>query len=158
MKKISLALVSASLLFVSACSSSGRSGTGSPDEYGDVEEGNIPGASGSGSELADISFDYDSSALSGSAESTLKKNASWLTSHSSQKVVVEGHCDERGTSEYNLALGERRAKSVADYLRTMGASSSQLSTISYGEELPLDPAKNEAAYAKNRRAHFSMKK
>lgn len=57
-----------------------------------------------------------------------------------------------------MALGERRAKSVADYLRTMGASSSQLSTISYGEELPLDPAKNEAAYAKNRRAHFSMKK
>ena len=157
MKKVFLVVTSASLLFMSACSSSGRSGTGSPDEYGDVEEGNIPGAS-AGTELSDINFDYDSSALSSQAEGILKKNSSWMSGHTAQKVIVEGHCDERGTSEYNLALGERRAKSVGDYLRAMGVSTSQFSTISYGEELPLDPSKNEAAYAKNRRGHFSMKK
>lgn len=157
MKKVLFILTGASLLVMGACSSSGRSGTGSPDDYGDVEEGNIPGAS-AGTELADINFDYDSSGLTGQAEGILKKNAAWMTGHAAKQVIVEGHCDERGTSEYNLALGERRAKSVSDYLRAMGVSSSQISTISYGEELPLDPAKNEAAYAKNRRAHFSFKK
>ncbi len=157
MKKVLFILTGASLLVMGACSSSGRSGTGSPDDYGDVEEGNIPGAS-AGTELSDINFDYDSSGLTGQAEGLLKKNATWMTGHAAKQVIVEGHCDERGTSEYNLALGERRAKSVADYLRAMGVSSSQISTISYGEELPLDPAKNESAYAKNRRAHFSFKK
>lgn len=157
MKKVLFILTGASLLVMGACSSSGRSGTGSPDDYGDIEEGNIPGAS-VGSELLDVNFDYDSSSLSSQAEGILKKNSSWMTANATKQVIVEGHCDERGTSEYNLALGERRAKSVSDYLRTMGVSSSQLSTISYGEELPIDPAKNEAAYAKNRRAHFSLKK
>ncbi len=157
MKKVFLMIVSSALLFASACSTSGRSGAGSPDDYGDIEEGNIPGAS-VGTELSDIHFAYDSSAISTEAEAVLKANASWMTSHSAQQVIVEGHCDERGTSDYNLALGERRAKSVSDYLRALGVSSSQLSNISYGAELPLDPAKNEAAYAKNRRAHFSFKK
>lgn len=157
MKKFLIAISSISLLFIGACSSSGRSGAGSPDDYDDLEEGNIPGAH-AGNELGDVSFDYDSSALSSMAEGTLKKNAEWINAHAGQSVIVEGHCDERGTSEYNLALGERRAKAASDYLRTMGVPSSRLSTISYGEELPLDPAKNEAAYAKNRRAHFSLKK
>jgi peptidoglycan-associated lipoprotein len=74
--------------------------------------------------------------------------------NSQEKIVIEGHCDERGTAEYNIALGERRAKSVKRYLINLGVDSSQLSTISYGEERPADPGHNEAAWAKNRRAEF----
>jgi peptidoglycan-associated lipoprotein len=80
-----------------------------------------------------------------------------MLSNSKAKVIIEGHCDERGTSEYNLALGERRARSAFDYLKTLGVPTTQLSIISYGKEVPLDPAKNEAAYARNRRAHFAVK-
>ena len=72
------------------------------------------------------------------------------------KVEVEGHCDERGTNEYNMALGERRATAAADYLRSLGVSGDRMRTVSYGEELPLDPRHNEEAWAKNRRVHFSV--
>ncbi len=159
MKLQSLAVIGLSVLMLNACSSSGRSGTGSPDDYaeGDLGEGNIPTAS-IGRELPDINFAYDSSSLSEDAKESLKKGAKWLSSNASTKVVVEGHCDERGTSEYNLALGERRAKSANDYLRSLGVSSSQLSTVSYGSEVPLDTGHNESAYARNRRVHFSPKK
>ena len=73
---------------------------------------------------------------------------------SASKVTIEGHCDERGTAEYNLALGERRAKAAQEYLVFLGVGAQRLSTISYGEEKPVDPGNNEAAWAKNRRAHF----
>ena len=152
----SLSLASLLILNFTACSSSG-SGSGSPEDYDLGEESNIPLADKDGA-LADINYGYDSTVISDSAKQILKNNAQWITQNKSVNVVVEGHCDQRGTKEYNLALGERRAKSAMDYLRSLGVASSRLSEVSYGSEIPLDPSSNEAAYAKNRRAHFSVKK
>ncbi len=154
MLTIRLLTLSLIILFVSACSSFGKGGSGSSD-YG-VGEGNIPLAS-AGEELLDVNFAFDSAALNSSAQSVLKANSSWLQENDDSKIVIEGHCDERGTAEYNLALGERRARSVYDFLRSLGVESSRLSLISYGEELPLDPSSSESAWAKNRRAHFAIK-
>ncbi len=104
--------------------------------------------------LKDIHFDFDKYDIrSGDAE-ILKENAALLMKHPTLKIQIEGHCDERGTSEYNLALGERRANSAKKYLISLGMRADQISTISYGEEKPLDPGHNEAAWAKNRRDHF----
>lgn len=148
---ISVAFASALLV---SCSSSGKSGSGAED--GGMGEGNIPVAS-PGSELKDVQFAYDSSALESSAQASLKENGRWLNDNPARKVVVEGHCDERGTNEYNLALGERRARAAYDFLRSLGVSKDRMSTISYGEELPLDPGHDESAWGQNRRAHFSLK-
>lgn len=104
--------------------------------------------------LQPVYFEFDSYALSEETRETLRNNAEWLKAHPSLKVLIEGHCDERGTEEYNLALGEKRAKSVRDYLVQLGVSSENLSTISYGEEFPVDARHNEEAWAKNRRAEF----
>jgi peptidoglycan-associated lipoprotein len=104
--------------------------------------------------LVDIHFDFDSATLSSQARQTLSKIAQWLLKHPDGKLVIEGHCDERGSQEYNLALGERRAAAAKSYLVSYGIAPNRLRTISYGEELPLDPGHNEAAWAKNRRAHF----
>ncbi|MDP2970490.1 MAG: peptidoglycan-associated lipoprotein Pal, partial [Deltaproteobacteria bacterium] len=104
--------------------------------------------------LKDIHFDFDKYDIrSGDAE-ILKENAALLMKHPTLKIQIEGHCDERGTSEYNLALGERRANSAKKYLISLGMRADQISTISYGEEKPLDPGHNEEAWAKNRRDHF----
>ncbi len=102
----------------------------------------------------DILFDYDSATLSSMAQDILRQKAEWARNHSGVSVVIEGHCDERGTNEYNLALGDRRAESAKSFLVHLGISPSQLTTISYGEERPLDPGSNEHAWRKNRRAHF----
>ncbi|MGD9331598.1 MAG: peptidoglycan-associated lipoprotein Pal [Desulfobacterales bacterium] len=104
-----------------------------------------------------IYFGFDSAALSAIAQATLKQKAAWLKANDGATVVIEGHCDERGTNEYNLALGERRAQSARAYLVDLGISSSRLSTISYGEERPLDTRHNEEAWAKNRRGQFKIK-
>ncbi|HVO12000.1 MAG TPA: peptidoglycan-associated lipoprotein Pal [Vicinamibacteria bacterium] len=109
-----------------------------------------------GSPLADIRFDLDSATLSEAARATLEKHALWLQSHREARVTVEGHCDERGTVEYNLALGEQRARAARDYLVSLGVSAERLKTVSYGKERPLDPGQTEAAFAKNRRAHFAV--
>ena len=102
----------------------------------------------------DIYFDFDKYDLRTDARTTLDRKASFLNQNSSVRVQIEGHCDERGTSEYNLALGERRANAAKQYPTTAGISAGRLSTISYGEERPLDPGHTEAAWAKNRRDHF----
>jgi len=104
----------------------------------------------------DIYFEFDSSALTGDAVSRLKRKAAWLEANGGVDVMIEGHCDERGTNEYNMALGERRAQSAKAFLENMGVDASRLSTISYGEERPVDPGHNEEAWAKNRRAHFDL--
>jgi peptidoglycan-associated lipoprotein len=101
-----------------------------------------------------IYFEFDSAALTPTAVSVLKEKGAWLDKERAVNVLIEGHCDERGTNEYNLALGERRAQSAKAFLVDMGISPSRLSTVSYGEERPLDPGQNEAAWAKNRRAQF----
>ncbi|MBN2298337.1 MAG: peptidoglycan-associated lipoprotein Pal [Deltaproteobacteria bacterium] len=102
----------------------------------------------------DIYFDFDKFNLSPEARKALAEKASFLNAHPEIKIKIEGHCDERGTREYNLALGERRAKSAQDYLIFLGINPTRTSTITYGEERPVDPEHNEAAWTKNRRAHF----
>ena len=104
----------------------------------------------------DIHFEFDSSTLTPEAQLTLKKKAEWLQNNPEAMSTIEGHCDDRGTSEYNLALGDRRATSAKNFLVDLGISASRLTTISYGEERPIDPGHNEAAWAKNRRCHFTI--
>ena len=102
----------------------------------------------------DIYFEFDKSTLTPSAQDNLMKKAEWLRSNPDATVTIEGHCDERGTNEYNLALGERRAESSKNFLVDLGIAPSRMTTISYGEERPIDPQSNEEAWAKNRRDHF----
>jgi peptidoglycan-associated lipoprotein len=106
------------------------------------------------SPLKDVYFDFDSSNLRADARDTLKANWEWLKSNSTVPIQIEGHCDERGTTEYNLALGSKRAQSVKDYLVTLGVSGDRLSTISYGEEVPVCTEHSEECWQKNRRARF----
>jgi len=102
----------------------------------------------------DIHFDYDKYYLKPEDRENLKKDAAWLAKHKNHIVVIEGNCDERGTVEYNLALGERRAAEAMKYLVELGIDKKRIKTISYGKERPLDPEHNEEAWAKNRRDHF----
>ncbi|MBM4305533.1 MAG: peptidoglycan-associated lipoprotein Pal [Deltaproteobacteria bacterium] len=104
--------------------------------------------------LKPIRFDFDKYDIRPSDAEILKANAAVLKKYPGLKIQIEGHCDERGTNEYNLALGERRASSTKKYLNSLGIGTDRISTISYGEEKPLDPAHNEDAWAKNRRANF----
>lgn len=105
--------------------------------------------------LQTVHFDYDSSVLRENARRILDRNIDWLKRNRDVRVQIEGHCDERGTEEYNLHLGERRANSVKRYLVTGGIDPVRLFTISYGEERPVDPGRGESAWAKNRRGQFS---
>ena len=102
----------------------------------------------------DVLFAFDSFVLSSEGKTLLEQKAAWLSENPQVAAQIEGHCDERGTTAYNLALGDRRAFSTKQYLTTLGVASPRLTTISYGEERPLDPGHNEAAWARNRRAHF----
>jgi peptidoglycan-associated lipoprotein len=102
----------------------------------------------------DIYFDFDSSALGDMAKNVLARKAEWLRMNMDASVIIEGHCDERGTSAYNIALGDRRAESAKAFLLDLGIDANQLSSISYGEERPVDMGKNEESWAKNRRVHF----
>jgi peptidoglycan-associated lipoprotein len=105
-------------------------------------------------ENQDIQFEFDSIRLTPVAQEILTKKAAWLRANPKAKVTIEGHCDSRGTNEYNLALGEGRAQSAKAFLVDLGIDPSRLNTISYGEERPIDRAQTEEAWAKNRRAHF----
>ena len=107
-------------------------------------------------ENVDIHFDFDKFFLTDKAKEILAKKASWLLDNPGVKIEIEGHCDERGTNEYNMALGERRANSAMKYLIIVGVKVDRISTISYGEERPVDPGRNEAAWTKNRRTHFRI--
>jgi peptidoglycan-associated lipoprotein len=102
----------------------------------------------------DVLFAFDSFTLSNEAKAILEKKATWLAENPQIKVQVEGHADERGTTDYNLALGERRAHAAKQYLTALGINGARLSTISYGEEVPVDPRPTEEAWTRNRRAHF----
>ncbi len=107
--------------------------------------------------LKDINFDFDKSDIRPGDAKILDGNAGWLKGNANQLVLVEGHCDERGTNEYNLALGERRAKSTMNYLVAQGVQGNRITIISYGEERPLCTEKSEGCWAQNRRAHFLTK-
>jgi peptidoglycan-associated lipoprotein len=104
--------------------------------------------------LDDIHFDYDSFDLTDEARPILQRNADWLSSNRGAQVEIEGHCDDRGTVEYNLALGSKRAAAAKAYLVSLGISPDRLTTISYGEELPLCHDATESCWASNRRARF----
>ena len=158
----------AGLAFLASCSS--------PDEAPPLTTGDASGAAGSGADRGISSsdlpgqpmpgtqqdlevsvgdrvlFDYDSSVLNPVATQTLDRQAAWLKQYPDVIVTIEGHADERGTREYNLALGDRRANAVKNYLLALGVSGDRLLTISYGEERPANPAHDEAAWAENRRA------
>ena len=109
-------------------------------------------------ELQKIYFNFDSADLSEESRSILTRNADYLSKAPSVKVRIEGNSDERGSDDYNMALGERRAKAAKDYLVNLGIQSNRLTTISYGEEKPVDPGQDEEAWAKNRRADFIIVK
>jgi peptidoglycan-associated lipoprotein len=117
--------------------------------------GNIPTAEGNGL-FRDIRFSYDSYAIEGMARNDIEANARVLNDRSDLNIVLEGHCDERGTVEYNMALGAERARAVKNALVSLGVASSKIETVSYGEEIPLDPGQSESAYAQNRRVHFGV--
>lgn len=111
------------------------------------DSGNIPG-------LSSITFEYDKAVLTTEARRVLAENANWLSQNGNVNLQIEGHCDNRGSSEYNLSLGERRANSVKSYLISLGVQGQRLSVVSYGEEKPLEMGDTESAWAKNRRANF----
>ncbi len=111
---------------------------------------------GEGGPLPDVYFSYDSFELSEEARYTLQANADWLQNNPEAKIEIEGHCDERGTTEYNLALGTKRARAAQDYLITLGVPAERLSVISYGEELPQCTDANESCWQRNRRGRFSV--
>lgn len=164
--KVVLALVFL-LAFAGGCSKlfgGSKTGTGGDGTLSEAElnaqregrfgSGSIPTAE-EGGPFANVPFDFDSFALSEEGRQAIKSNAELLRSNSNLSVTLEGHCDERGTAEYNMALGDRRARSVKEYLVSLGVPGSRLNTVSYGEEVPVDPAHDEAAWARNRRVHFS---
>jgi peptidoglycan-associated lipoprotein len=106
--------------------------------------------------IRDVFFDYDSSALSPDGQDALAVTASWLRSQPEYGLLIEGHCDERGTEQYNLALGDRRANIARDYLATLGVPDGRMRTVSYGEERPFAKGSNEGAWRQNRRAHLVL--
>lgn len=108
-------------------------------------------------QIAVIYFDYDQSDILPSARTALSKNAEYLKTNTSYDILVGGHCDERGTFEYNLSLGQRRAAAVRDYYIQLGVPAGRIATISYGQEMPADPGHDEAAWAKNRRAETKVR-
>jgi peptidoglycan-associated lipoprotein len=111
---------------------------------------------GPGSPLKPVFFLLDSDELDDAAKKTLAANAEVLKTYATWIVTIEGHCDERGTAEYNLALGDRRALAARNYLLTLGVSADRLRTVSYGKEFPFDPGHDETAWSQNRRAHFML--
>lgn len=109
------------------------------------------------SNFDDVRFDFDKSDVKENGRKTCQVVADYLKKHPQARMQIEGHCDERGTAEYNMALGDRRATAVMTYLVSLGVPKAALSTVSFGKEKPLDPGHNEEAWAKNRRAHFILK-
>lgn len=132
-----------------------------PQQLAQAERTKIKEAAAEASPIAGfdyIYFDYDKFNVKPESRETLKKVADWLKGNDDYSLRIEGNCDERGTAEYNLALGEKRAKSAMDYLVKLGIAKDKINLISYGKERPVDPGHDEAAWAKNRNAHFVVYK
>lgn len=176
-----LVLACASLVFMSSCAQQqkvkGEEPTAKVEEVkdgGDGQQAQGPGAGDDSDRQAELDrlralqiqidnfesvaiyFDFDRSELKEDAQLALKNKAMWLSKNTDYNVRIEGHCDERGTNEYNLALGERRAKAAKDFMVSLGIAEDRIRTISYGEERPADPGHNEVAWARNRRDEFKL--
>ena len=108
--------------------------------------------------IRDAFFEFDASTLSADAQEALRQSATWLRSHPEYNLLIEGHCDERGTEQYNLALGDRRAASAESFMATLGLDGARIDTVSYGEERPFEEGSTDAAWAQNRRAHLVLVK
>ena len=121
---------------------------------GDIEELNK--VAQSRGYLHDAFFEYNDSTLSADAQAALTSSANWLKKNPGYNLLIEGHCDERGTEQYNLALGDRRANQAKEYLVTLGVDSGRIRTVSYGEERPFDAGHDESAWSKNRRDHLVL--
>ena len=156
-------LVALGLLVATGCSSKTKgmqgegSGVGSESNLGSqgsLEQFKNSGTLSGSGPLTDIHFGYNTYNIEPQDGSILKQNASWLQSNPRTRVQVEGHCDERGSEEYNIALGAKRAQAAKDYLETLGVEGSRISTISYGKELPLCTDHDESCWQQNRRDHF----
>lgn len=170
-KAMTMAIASAVvMLVVASCSSKKPAAVGDTNPNGTGIGENPTGPAGGGLEpweqgtvgrggpLSDIHFGYNDSTINDQDGSVLKSNASWLQAHPQTKVQVEGYCDERGSEEYNIALGAKRAEAGKEYLATLGISDSRMSTISYGKELPLCTEHDESCWSQNRRDHFMVSK
>jgi peptidoglycan-associated lipoprotein len=127
--------------------------TQSPSSLDALRRGQSP-TTAPGSALKEIYFDFDRYDLSDAARATLRASGVWLKDNPSVRVEIEGHCDERGTGEYNLALGAKRAQAAKDYLVSLGVAAGRLSTVSFGEEIPVCREHNESCWSKNRRDRF----
>lgn len=162
MRKLIAALPLLFCLFFISCSSKSvwddQDGMTEGELSGSYEsrfsDSEIPLAEGGGP-FRDVLFAYDSDKIDEAGLQDIEYNVQMLGNYPNLEIVLEGHCDERGTNEYNMALGNRRAKSVKDVLLNYGIPASRLQTISYGEEIPVDPGHTEGAWSKNRRVHFS---
>ena len=158
-----LTILAAALLVTACASSTGSSGSVSGDgkggKNGIAREDVTPGTQDDlVLNVGDrVFFDYDRYELKAEAKSTLERQATWLKKYKNLSIVIEGHADERGTREYNLALGERRATAVKEYLASLGISASRLSTISYGKERPAVLGSDESSWSQNRRSVTTLK-
>jgi peptidoglycan-associated lipoprotein len=158
---VRLISVIAATALLAACASDNKDDMGSADMGSTQPAAAAPSApSGPAMDSAEyfnqvvgngVYYDLDEYSLNGAAQATLRGQASWLSQNPSRSIVVEGHCDERGTREYNLGLGERRANSAKDYLVSLGVAPSRVRTISYGKERPVCVASNESCWSRNRR-------
>jgi peptidoglycan-associated lipoprotein len=151
------------ILWISGCGKKPKMEAPTKTAAADTKAGEKPADettpvfSGQSSRLAAIYFDFDKYNLRNDSKDVLSRNAALLKQNQNLRVTIEGHCDERGTVEYNLALGEKRAKSVRDYLASLGINSGRLEVISYGKERPAVDGHDENAWSKNRRAEFVEK-
>lgn len=160
-RKCAVAMLTASLVLAVGCASKKKAedteGAGGAAPAIDSTPMNFDAAgsdSGKIAGLETVHFDYDKATLSSEAKKIIKGNADWMKSNGKVKIQIEGHCDARGSIEYNLSLGERRAQAVKNYMTGLGIGADRLSIISYGKEKPLATGDSEADYAKNRRANF----
>jgi peptidoglycan-associated lipoprotein len=157
---IKLAAISTAALLVASCSSTKPAATPAGDggASASVEQTIVPGSARDFQvNVGDrVLFDYDRSDLDETDRATLQKQAAWLAKYPQVTLTIEGHCDERGTREYNIGLGARRAQSVKEYLVSLGVNSSRLDTISYGKERPVCVESNESCWAENRRGVSSI--
>lgn len=153
-RRLALVLTVAAMISATGCSKDKKGDEGATPD-GSIDSNSLGDSdSGKAMGLQTIFFPYDSFVLTGESKAALKSNAQIMKDKTSLKIQVEGHCDDRGGIQYNIALGEKRANAVKAYLADLGVKGDRVSTISYGEEKPLSTGSDDAAYAKNRRANF----